>query len=137
MLRFGELLYDEKAKYVPEVEKLFKVITEGKVLWREFVHERERDDTHRQISVSLIKIDPDGVINTMKLPLAIIGKAVVEFSVPEGWRFSKAYLLDPDAKSQCVELMTSEINGSVQVNVDNIASSAEFVGECIGFGEAS
>ena len=84
MLRYGELLYDESVRYVPALEKSFKVTTGGKILWRQFVHERKLDVAHRQISVSLINIDPDGVINTMKLPRCAIGQGLRGIHGP-GW----------------------------------------------------
>ena len=120
MLRYGELLYDESVRYAPALEKSFKVTTGGKVLWRQFVHERKLDSTHRQISISLINIDPDGVINTMKLPRAPLDKASVEFTVPDGWRVAKAWLLDPDGNSQCVGLNLSGDERGVTADLQNI-----------------
>ena len=117
MLRYGELLYGEKVKYAPDLEKAFRVDASGKILWREFVHERKLDDTHRQISVSLINIDPDGVINTMKLPRAPLDKATVAFSVPSGWKLSGAYLLDPDGNEPCVRLGDAVVEGRFSVEL--------------------
>ena len=120
MLRYGELLYGEEVKHAPDLEEAFKVDASGKVLWREFLHERKLDDTRRQISISLINIDPDGVINMMKLPPAPVDKATVAFSVPTGWQLSGAYLLDPDGDDSCVRLENAVAGGQFAVELRKI-----------------
>ena len=121
MLRYGGLLYDEKAQVAPDGERLFTVATEGKCLWKDFIHARLIDATHQQLSVSIVNMDPDGVINTLPLPLPPLGSAEVTFTPPAGWKIEQAHLLDPDAPQQCVEAPFTLRDGKAQLTLRDIA----------------
>ena len=95
MLRYGELLYDEKTQAISEPDRLFKVTPEEKVLWRPFVYERAVGEGRQQIILSLINIDPNGIINTMKMPPAPLEKTTIDFSIPSGLDLTGAWLLNP------------------------------------------
>ena len=120
MLRYGGLLYDERTQFVPEGDKLFKVIAPGPCVWKPFIHERPLGNNTKLLSVSVINLDPDGDINTMALPPAPLANATVEFSVPAGWKITKAWLLDPDGQSPCIEVKVPAVEGTVPVKLTNI-----------------
>lgn len=120
MLRYGDVLYNAKTLFRADGEKLFHVDTAGKCLWKPFIHERTISDTARQLSVSVLNMDPDAVVNETKAPRVPLAKATVTFNVPTGWKITRAWLLDPDGKSPCVEVKVPATEGKVPVELTNI-----------------
>lgn len=120
MLRYGQMLYDAHTQWVANPDGLLAAGSEDKMLWRQLVHQRQIDDTHRQIVASFINLNASTKIADLLEPPKPLENVPVEFTVPQGWKLSRAWCLDPDSQQVCKQLNTPADVGKLRLELPRL-----------------
>jgi uncharacterized membrane protein len=117
MVRYGGLLYDARTRFIENADGIVSVSPADKVLYREYLHQRQLDDRHRQWIVGIVNAPPDGVIKDVRLPAPPVENVQAVVTVPDGWKVEKVWRLDPDAADPCVAVPVSPNGNKLTVAV--------------------
>ena len=121
MLRYGGVLYDAKTQCVPDGTRFFHVTTERPCIWKPLIHEQQLSDTSRQMTLSIVNMDPAAMVNMAPIRPAPLTNTTVAFTAPTGENREGLAARSGREGTMPSEVHATESNGKATINLPSIA----------------